>query len=81
MDSDQELVSWLGVALLLLVIWQVYRAQIMAILFNSPAQYQLTPQEQAQALAKGFQVSGPTTTPTSTSGSTGTTTIPQGSLV
>lgn len=37
MNDDQELVSWMGVALLVMVIFTVYGSQIKAILFNTPA--------------------------------------------
>jgi hypothetical protein len=36
MDSDQELVSWLGLILFAIVIWQVYKSDLKAILFNAP---------------------------------------------
>lgn len=34
---DEELVSWLGIFLILVVVWTVYRKDLSAILFTSPS--------------------------------------------
>jgi hypothetical protein len=59
-DEGQQLVSWIGVLLLLLVLWQVYREQLKAILFNSPTTSSGgTNLTQAAASALGNDISNP----------------------
>jgi hypothetical protein len=61
MTDDQELVSWLGVVLLVMVIFTVYGAQIKAILFNTPAQINPTGQS-VSSLVPGYEPATATTT-------------------
>lgn len=75
MTEDQELVSWMGVALLVMVIFTVYGSQIKAILFNSPAQVELSQQEEygigSSLLPGGTPYEPPTATTTGTVQPTG----------